>query len=294
MTLALASLAGCGGEDAPRPGGSPASTAPTPTPTPTPTPATTTANQFSIGKSPFSLGQTAPFSYAVLGFSVAGADGAWDYVIDPSSLDTTIALGFRLAAPDDLRLSIGNLGEASIQPNGGGGISHTGEIQNLGFNALGGSGSLNVQYGPKARVLANVANVFWARLARSSGNYPSDLVNLIYGVPTASASVPGSGTFTYASCCDSVSASIDVNFNSGAMIGSIPLDEKEQIALKDVVIGSDRSTFSGSVVTPGGAKGTIEGRFAGPAAEDIMARVIYPVSGGRSAMLIGFTRAGSI
>ena len=286
--IVVGTLAGCGGGD-----GSTTSS-PTPVASSTPTPATPVASPspftFSLVASPFRLGQTSAFTYTVLGIRATSKSGAWENIGDPASGRIASDLGVRLASASDMYFRFAEYGEGRLSTNGGGGYSPDGKITQLSFNALGGGGSLYHVYDKGASPLRYTAAVYWQITARPDGEYPYDDFVALYGVGTQSADVPTSGKAVYGGGLPGYEITVD--FASGTLSGS-SRDENgvEFSSLRDVRIGPDRTSFSGKVIaSDSGEEGTVEGRFTGPAAAELMMRTDAVKNGLPALSLTGVAR----
>ncbi|MCT2558474.1 hypothetical protein N0B51_05725 [Tsuneonella sp. YG55] len=272
----LACAAGCGGGD----GASPAPALSASSPAPAPGPSAPPPSSPSFNTVPFALGQPAGFTYAVLGYRVAGKAGPFENIPDPSTIDPTVPLGLTYSGSGLFRLSVGGLGEGSLVPNGGGGIaSADGRTTQFGFNALGGAGSIGEALDLDARPLASTAWGYLSITARPSSLYYADDYPFLYGVPTASMAVPTTGFADFRTCCDTTYSAIRVDYASGGMTATRLGDN---ITFIDVALGIDRSTFSGRFASKDG-EGTVEGRFTGSDGRELMMRMIVP---GKAAYLV--------
>lgn len=282
--MALAALTGCGGEGA-------SSNSPVPAPVATSAPASNPPSQgFDLAHSPFTLRQTQPTPFLVLGYGFRATGGPFDDIADPASLDGSLALGVRLVTVADLRLSLGGLGEGALVPNGGGGVSG-GNIVALSFNALGGSGSLSLLYGPQAIPLTSTAFLSFSRVARGQSDpYPLDNVALVYGVAAPAAAIPGAGIVRYAG--QQAGDGVDVDFATGRVTGRLQI-EGGMVDIIDAALTAERTGFTGRVMGGGGQiDTTIEARFTGPAAGEIMYRWVHPVGSRKPAAVGGLIRVG--
>ncbi len=282
--LALSLVAACGGADsAPIAGGGGSGGGPTSTPTPTPTSGVSFAN------SPFGLGQTTPQQFAVLGSNVAARDTDWGLSPDPSRLDTAFPFGIRVVTPDDFRLSIGSLGEGTMTLNGASGIDQNGKITLLGFNALGGIGTLVILLDADGAPLKSVASGYWSKMVRPADPYPYDSVVFLYGIPTPAEALPQTGGADYRSIQSGLVLHVD--FETRAVTGTAAGENGTTYALRNVLLSADRTTYTGEVVSAdGNVAGVIDGRFAGTGAAEMMVRINYTVPEGHAAALIGLSR----
>lgn len=275
----LVALAGCGGGGGSSSGPAPGPVASGPAPSPTPVPA---PGAFSIAQSPFGLQQTQATQFHVLGIAFRATGGAWEDVADPATFDGAQPLGVRLVTTSDLRLAIGGLGEATMVPNGGGGVSPDGKIVALSFNAFGGSGSLSVLYGPEVIPLSSTAFLSHSRVSRASNDpFPLDNIMLVYGVPTPAAAVPSAGVERYGG--PSATDAVEIDFATGRVTGQLQT-EGGAIDIVDASLLPDRTGFAGRVRGGGGQiDAAIEARFTGAGAREIMYRWIHPLRSGKPA-----------
>ena len=190
-------------------------------------------------------------------------------------------LGVRLVTTSDLRLAIGGLGQATMMPNGGGGVSPDGIVA-LSFNALGGGGSLSVLYGSEAIPLRSTAFLYYSRVSRASNDpFPLDNIMLVYGVPTPAAAVPSAGVERYGG--PSATDAVEIDFATGRVTGQLQT-EGGVIDVVDASLLPDRTGFAGRVRGGGGQiDAAIEARFTGVGAREIMYRWIHPLGSGKPA-----------
>jgi len=270
-------LAGCGGGESGNSGAAPSASGPTPTPT------TTGGLPNNLSQTPFLFGQSTPQQFTVFGFMVAAQGGAWEDVPDPASLNDTIDLGARMPAANSLALRIGSYGEGTITLNGGGGYSQSGVTQ-IGFNVLGGSGSLAVAYGPSSQPLASVAIGSWTRVARNSGEFPLDQVSFVYGLPAVASQVPAAGIREYVSAEGAPGVTID--FASRAVTGNIKLADKSY-AFADCTLPSGQTGLSCRLVpADGSAEGRLDVQLAGTGARELLGRAVVAAAAGKAEVLL--------
>lgn len=285
--LGLAACGGGGSSSAAAPP-APVATAPAPAPTPTPAPAPVPP-PFTFERSPFLLQQSAPISFAVLGYSFRSASGGFDNIADPASIDGSTPLGLRLVSRSDVRFALMNV-EGQAMPNGGGGVGVDGQITQLGFNALQGAGSFSLLLGPAGRALTSTALLYWSRVDRPADAYPMQEVILVYGVPTPASEVPGSGVVRYGG--SAAQDTVAVDFGAGTVTGSFVADNGSVVTLRGV-LSADRGGFTGPVTSADGQiDTTLEARFTGPGAAEIMYRWVHPLGSRRPARVGGLIRIG--
>lgn len=276
-------LAGCGGS-----GSSTNNPVPVASGTPTPSSTAPGPSTSDFSQTPFLLGQSAPQQFAVFGFLVAARGGPWEDVTDPSSLDDAIDIGFRIPTPDKLSLRVGSYGEGTLVRNGANGTSPSFGLVQLGFDVLQGTGSLNVAFGPDGRPLTSVAVGFWQRIARNTGEFPFDDVSFVYGVPTAPAGVPATGTVDYATA--EAGQAISIDFASRSVTGSIPLAEGTY-TITDCSLAAGQSAFSCRLVPGNGsAEGRIDAQLAGPDARELVGKASVSTATGKVAVLLAMGR----
>lgn len=281
VSAVVALAAACGGEGSPSPPAGSVSGSSTPAPSPSPTPAPSPTFNTAV----FALGQTQGFTYAVLGYRVAAKAGPFDNIPDPATIDPTIPIGLAYSGSGKFRLSIGGLGEAPLDTSaGGGGIaSADGRTTQFSFKALGGGGSIGEALDFDARPLTATAWGYLSVAARPTLYYADDYP-FIYGVPTASAAVPTTGLAEFRSCCETTYSAIRVDYATGRMTAN---RLGNGMTFIDVVLGTDRSTFSGRFLSPDG-EGTLEGRFTGSDGREVMMRMIVP---GKAAYLFAMKQS---
>lgn len=269
-------LAGCGGGEGT--GQTPVAAVPTPGPSPTPPPSQV------FDTVAFALGQSAGFTYSVLGYRVAVRPGPFDNIPDPTTIDPAVPFGLTHAGAGQFRLSIGGLGEGPLVPNGGGGTaSGDGRTTQFSFNALGGGGSIGEALSFEARPLSATA---WGYLSVTTR--PPSLDNaydypFLYGVPTESTAVATTGVAEFRSCCDTTHSAVRIDYASGTVTATRLGDG---MTFTDVALGADRTTFSGRFAGKDG-EGTVEGRFTGFDGRELMLRMIVP---GKAAHLIAMRK----
>lgn len=279
IAAAVAFVSGCGGEDSTSSIAASVSSSPTPTPSPSPTP--TPSPTFNTGT--FALGQPAGFTYAVLGYRVAAKAGPFDNIPDPATIDATIPISLAHSGSGQFRLSIGGVGEGLLAPSGGGGIaSADGRTTQFSFNALGGGGSIGEALDFAARPMTATAWGYLSITARPTLYYADDYP-FIYGVPTASTAVPTTGVAEFRSCCETTYSAIRVDYATGRMTATRLGGDT---AFIDVALGTDRSSFSGKLMSKDG-EGTVEGSFTGSDGQELMMRMIVP---GKAAYLLAMRR----
>ncbi len=266
-----------GGSSAPIPSSSTPSPSPVPTPAPSAPAPTLPAGIQSFG----TLGQTTPQAFAVLGFSVRGKDGGFGYVIDPATLDTQSTTGLRLAAVNQLVLSVAGQGEGTLIPNGGNGIDPQGRLVQASYNVLGGVAGLQETRLIDGTVLKNTGHGSWVSAFTANDANPYLLISFVYGVPTAPSSIPQGGINLYRIAFGPPGSALTVDFTARTVSGTITLQEEggavHVYALQDVVLTGDRTEFKGRIASStNGKTGEIQGRFTGSAGEEIMARYFIP------------------
>ena len=280
----LAALSGCGG------GGGGSATggatgvgvsAPAPAPTPSPTPTSTSAAPFGA------LGQTASQTFVVLAYSFRAADGSFDLIPDPASVDPNASVGLRLAAPSDLLLSVGGFGEGRLNPNGASGTSATLGLTMLGYSVLGGAAYLNAAFNRDvSRLLKSTSYGGWSTLTNADPKFPNLVTSFVYGVPSPPASLPITGTAVY----DSQAAAhvLTADFATRRLTGTVTLGEgadSTTYTLRDVAFASGGSAFQGRLDAPAAnTAGTIEGQFTGPGGAELMAKAVVAGSNGQTAV----------
>jgi hypothetical protein len=269
-------LAGCGGGEGTDQ--SPVAAAPAPGPSTAPPPSPT------FSTVAFALGQSAGFTYSVLGYRVAARPGPFDNIPDPTTIDPAVPFGLTYSGAGQFRLSIGGLGEGPLVPSGGGGIaSADGRMTQFSFNALGGGGSIGEALSFEARPLSATA---WGSLSVTtrppSLDYAYDYP-FLYGVPTESTAVPTTGVAEFRSCCDTTYSAIRIDYASGTVTAT---RLGEGTTFTDVALGADRTTFSGRIASKEG-EGTVDGRFTGFDGRELMMRMIVP---GKAAYLFAMSK----
>ncbi len=278
--LALA-CSGCGGSGSgsPPPSGGGA----TPTPSPAPTPAPNPGGSSSFG----SLGQTNSLTFASLGFSYRATDGGFGYNLVEGSTDPTFTPSLRLAAPDQLFLTVPGIDEGALRPDGSSGISQQVGLFSQGYFAPGGHVSINLVLKTNNSVLAYSAYAFWISNNSNAGPGEPYLISpFVYGVPTSPSALPASGIATYAVLMSSTGSrnnNLTVDFSSRTVTGSVAMETPTgplTFSLQGVTFTGDGSQFSGTLVTPDRAlQGTFEGRFTGPTGEELIGRYSAPGTG---------------
>jgi hypothetical protein len=284
-TAALVFFAtGCGGGGGspPPPDGTGVIVTPAPTPPPTAAP---TPPPAIFG----ALGQTTSQQFATLGFSYRGRDSGFGLEPDPTSLDTSRTIGLRLAAPSQLLLSIGGFGEGVMMPNGSGGTDQKGRIILLGYSALGGTASLQLEPRLDGNYLSSTGRGSWESPPTLGGAFPFAAAEFVYGVPTAPGSLPATGLGTFDFIL-SAPQSLTVDYGARTVSGTVTINPgggtSRVYALRDVIFTGDGTQFRGRLATTDPAlDGTIDGQFTGPGGAEMMGRLLFPVEQ-RSAGLV--------
>jgi hypothetical protein len=275
---ALATLTACGDGGASQGEGSAVIVSPPPTANPPPNVPQPTPPAFGA------LGQTTSQQFAVLGFAFDGADAGFGYTQDTASLDFRSAVGLRLLAPSQLFLTIPSYGEAMLVANGGSGTDGQGRTLSLSYSTLGGGASLSVaDAGGTRGYLQSTGFGSWVSGFRAGLQFPYRVVSFVYGVPTKPGDVPTSGTLIYDSSYPD-DQPFTVDFGARTVSGTILVHTEEDTrtySIRDVVFTADGTSFQGRLTTGNAAlDGSIEGRFNGPAASEMMGR--YQVPSGQS------------
>ena len=283
LCTALAFLSSCGGggADAPPGNGNPIVVTPPPTSSPPPAPAPLP------GAPVFgALGQTTSQQFASFGFAYRGEDAAFGYTPDYASFEPVSELGIRLVAPSQLLLTIPGSGEGVLTPNGASGTSTEGRLVYLGYSTLGGSASLSVPFrGGDKLYLTSTMNGSWVSAPTSGQRFPYRLIEFVYGVATKAEDVPTTGTANYEIRDLGEVRTFTVDFTARTVAGSISLEGRTYI-LQNVVFTADSTGFTGRLTTGDSSLiGSIEGRFTGALASEMMGRLQLPPTQGQSMFL---------
>ena len=227
-----------------------------------------------LAQSPLVLGQTAPFTYTVLGSTARTKPGPMENIPDPATYTATNEIALRFDPPTGMHLSIGGLGESQLRLTGANGIGFLGEILLLGFASFDGGGSLHVISGPGGQQLRHVAYLFFSRLARSGTEYNFDDYEIVYGIATPPASVPRAGIVRYGESLEQTV--IEIDYATGRVTGHVRTNTGVVATLADGALSLDRTVVTGRFVAVDGSRySTIEARLAGPDASELMARRTY-------------------
>lgn len=311
ILVVAAALAACGGDEGSqvdtRTGVIPAPAPPTP-PTPPPPAPSVAASIFGA------LGQTTSQSLASLGFGYSGVEvgGFGDLAIEASSVDPNYLIGFRVATPSQLLLSLGGIGEDPLVPNGGGGIDSNGQTVQRSYSVLGGNASLSLLAFSSGVYLTSSALGSWTGPPSSGPRAVYRVAQFAYGVPTPVNEMPNVGSANYdtqiygpialsapgddAAAYYSGTARLSVNFATGTVSGTIELGSVGgsgppiTFTLSQAVLNADKAGFQGQLTSVGGgADGFIQGLFTGRTASEMIVRWRSPVVqvGGRSGPAFG-------
>lgn len=302
---ALVLLAACGGTGgglasglppAPPPG-----PAPTPSPTPTPTP-TSVLPPAHIG-----LVSSAPFEALGLGHEYR-LDSAAAQLVETVPADRAQTVAFRYdAARDAYEIVLpgyerGWLRTIYLNGSYGSPASSTGNELSLGESAAVQPVVVSlVTPGSSLSPYTYTALGFWdGQVLDAQGRQIWDVGQFVYGIPTAAAEMPLSGSASYQAEVHGLtdqndfvggSALLSFDFGAGVLSGSLhPLIsdgwdlsiDPGLYTFKDTVFARGSTAFSGSFAVPGqpAAASWFEGSFNGPQAAELMARWQAPYTVG--------------
>lgn len=289
-------LSGCSGG-----GGTYATFMPTPTPTPTPTPAPTPSpTPATVTYAPMHIfsGLASNTNFTTLGYDARTTPplnspytGTFAITYDAASNSYSIASNaisgrfYEIIQSSDPNMPLSDAN--ALQ----------GDVKNptTGSN----TGSLSVL---KPQTNSTI-QLTYSTIAVMREESSMALLYVAFGFPTPAASVPLTGSATYAAKAFgrtdngvySVGGNVTLNFNFGAgtlsgyfdptFTGGSPLDLSNtpigHYAFTNTVYSTGSATFSGSFVLPTGLTGysAFDGQFTGPAAQELIARFQAPYSG---------------
>jgi hypothetical protein len=238
-----------------------------------------------------------------LGVAYRGVEvgGFGDLAIDPATVDPNIGISFRYMAPSQLLLAIPGYGEGQLALGGGGGTDDRGRTHSLLYRVFGGHAALSLVRRPNGDYLTHSALGSWLGPFSSGQRFPYPVAAFAYGVATAANQVPRNGAGTYegriegsaalSSANEDVlsyyagTARLNVDFAGRTVSGTIDIDgenansPRRTYTLTQTVFAGDGSGFQGRLMRDGGqVDGIIDGKFTGPAAEEIIVRWSAPVN----------------